>query len=174
MHDTVQAWLRQLWHEHPALFHGTRVLECGSLIVNATASGFFADCEYTGLDATPGPGVDVVSLVHEYQPEEPFDVALSTSMLEHDPHWRESVTHMADLLRPGGSLILTFPNPGWPEHELSCSPGESYYRNLEAGEVLALLDGRFDDVRAKRGDRRPETFVLALGKREVLNANLEY
>lgn len=166
MHETVRRWLRGLFGEHPALFHGARVLECGSLILpnNSTAAGFFADCDYTGLDATPGPGVDVVGLAHEYEPAEPFDVVLSTSMLEHDPHWRRSVTHMIDLLKPGGALLLTFPAPGWPAHEVACSPDGHYYRNLEAGDVLPLIAPRFDDVQVTVG-RMPETFILALGKR---------
>jgi len=164
MHDTVRHWLRSLFHEHPALFHGKRVLECGSLIMHESPRALFAACDYTGLDATAGPGVDVVGLAHKYQPPEPFDVVLCTSMLEHDPHWRQSVAHMIDMLRPGGALLLTFPTPGYPEHEIQCAPGGGYYRNLEPGDVLALLDGRFDDVRATVG-QRPEVFILAMGKR---------
>ena len=37
--------------------------------------------EYIGLDWRPGPGVDVVGLVHEYQPGRLFDTVISTEML---------------------------------------------------------------------------------------------
>ena len=43
-------------------------------------------------------------------------------MLEHDPHWRESVQRMIELVKPGGTLIITCAAPGRGEHELACSP----------------------------------------------------
>ena len=64
-------------------------------------AGLFAAREYVGLDWRPGPGVDVVSLVHEYKPGRHFDTVISTEMLEHDPHWRESVQRMIELVKPG-------------------------------------------------------------------------
>ena len=43
------------------------VLECGSYNVNGSVRDLFAVREYIGLDWRPGPGVDVVNLVHEYR-----------------------------------------------------------------------------------------------------------
>ena len=65
----------------------------------------------------------MVSLVHEYQPGRHFDTVISTEMLEHDPHWRESVQRMIELVkaervRLGRPLIITCAAPGRGEHEL--------------------------------------------------------
>ncbi len=166
MHGLIKAWLRRLWDEYPALFHGVRVLECGSRMVpgGATVSGFLADCEYTGLDAVDGPGVDVVSLVHEYHPERPFDVVVSCQMLEHDPHWRESVSSMVELTTPGGALLLTFPDDGWPVHgREDYGPEVGYYHNPDKAEVLALIEPGFDRLECETEQRT--VLVLALGRK---------
>ena len=147
MHREIRDWFRQLWDEHPALFHNKRVLECGSCMVNGgTISGFFADCEYTGLDARSGRGVDVVGLAHEYQPAEPLDVVVCCQMLEHDPHWRESVAHMAEMTAPGGALILTFPDKGWLPHGDDYTPEQGYYHNPDKDEIIDILAPAFEQV----------------------------
>ena len=163
MHLTITRWLRELWHSHPDLFHGKRVLDVGSSAVSGSAAPLFSDCQYVGLDARPGPNVDVVCLAHQYQPEQPFDVVVCCSTLEHDPFWKQSLKHMPELLIPGGALILAFPGPDWPVHEVECAPMPGYYRNLEADEVLEVIEGKFEQVEVRRGDR--ETFVLATGRK---------
>ena len=91
MHREIADWLRQAWHRYPELFNGKRVLECGSRYVGFSSRAMFPMADYTGVDAQEGQGVDVVSLVHEYEPDAPFDVVVCTSMLEHDPYWRQSL-----------------------------------------------------------------------------------
>ena len=55
----------------------------------------------------------MVSLVHEYQPGRMFDTVISTEMLEHDPHWRESVA-VYDRAGEAGraGVIITCAAPG--------------------------------------------------------------
>ena len=101
MHQEVRDWLGELRRQYLEAFVCDSVLECGSYNVNGSVRGLFAAREYVGLDWRPGPGVDVVSLVHEYQPGRKFDTVISTEMLEHDPHWRESVQRMIDLVKAG-------------------------------------------------------------------------
>lgn len=168
MHRAVRNWFRQLWAESPELFHGRRVLECGSRLVGdgQTIAPFFADCAYTGLDALPGPGVDVISLIHEYRPAAPFDVVVCCQVLEHDPHWRESVAHMIDLTAPGGTLLLTFPGVGWPRHgDGDMTPEPGYYHNPDRAEVVEILTPGFDRVECKA--ERLDVFVLASGRKAV-------
>lgn len=168
MHQQISDWVRQLWHKYPALFHGTRVLECGSRIGGGGSIGnLFADCEYTGLDAQPGNGVDVVGLAHEYQPGRSFDVVVSCQMLEHDPYWRESVANMVDILEPGGALILSWAGPGYPVHDRHDSPTPGYYGNLALEDVLGAMDNghgqRFQGIEAQ-GDGLGCICLLARGK----------
>ena len=91
MHIEVRDWLGELRRQYSDAFVVDSVLECGSYNVNGSVRDLFTAREYVGLDWRPGPAVDVVSLVHEYQPGRMFDTVISTEMLEHDPHWRESV-----------------------------------------------------------------------------------
>ena len=67
MHEEVRDWFGELRRQYLEAFVCDSVLECGSYNVNGSVRGLFAAREYVGLDWRPGPGVDVVSLVHEYQ-----------------------------------------------------------------------------------------------------------
>ena len=146
MHYEVMQWLKQNKRKYPDVFRG-RALECGGNNAHWSARQFFGGCDYVSLDARPGPGVDVVGLVHEYEAE-PFDAVVSMLMLEHDPHWRESLRNMVHLLKDGGSLLLAWAGPGYQEHDLQDSPEPGYYRNLDASEVVPIVNtDRFDNVR---------------------------
>ena len=141
MHQAVIDWLGQLKQGHPDHFKDKRVLECGARNINGSPRPLFEGCDYTGLDAAPGQGVDVVSLVHQYKPPKGrrYDVVVSTEMLEHDPFWRESLQAMAGLLRAGGALILTWAGPERAAHCREVAPQPGYYRNLSLAEVTEVL-----------------------------------
>jgi hypothetical protein len=181
MHQEVRDWFGELRQQYPEAFACDSVLECGSYNVNGSVRDLFAAREYIGLDWRPGPGVDVVSLVHEYpghatepgceyQPGRKFDTVVSTEMLEHDPHWRESVQRMIDLVKPGGTLIITCAAPGRGEHELACSPLAEYYREIGGAELCDLVRKWFDRVRWWQ--RRPgnpggcsvDTYLVGVGR----------
>jgi SAM-dependent methyltransferase len=135
------------------LVRGGRVLEIGSYDVNGTIRSLFGGAaDYVGVDLTEGPGVDVLSLGHEYTSELPFDAAISGECFEHDPHWADSLANMIALTRPGGLVAFTCASRGRPEHGTSRSlvdnsPGTQaigydYYRNLDAADVESRLDLR--------------------------------
>lgn len=102
------------------------VLEVGSLDVNGSARQFFTG-RYIGTDMREGPGVDVVVNAHDLtRTLEPgsFDVVVCTEMLEHDDAPWRSLEEMREMVRPGGTLLLTargydrrgcFPLHGYPE-----------------------------------------------------------
>lgn len=101
---------------------GLRVLEVGSCNVNGSVRPLFDGAGlYFGIDIQGGPGVDLVipvegmtlrdDMYFEY-----FDVVVSCEMLEHAEHWSTAFHAMADLLKPGGTLLLTARGPGFPRH----------------------------------------------------------
>jgi SAM-dependent methyltransferase len=134
----------------PEFFVGRRVLEIGSLDVNGSARAFFADCDYTGLDLAPGPGVDVVRGGHEFDaPDGTFDVVVSMETMEHNPYWIDTVRNMLRLCRPGGLVVLSCASIGRPEHGTTrTDPGSSpptvglgweHYRNVTEAELRATV-----------------------------------
>src|SRR5262245_45993460 len=108
MHDEVRDFLRRLKSAVPERFRHAKVLEVGSYDVNGSPREFFEDCNYTGCDWRPGPGVDLVAFAHQLTfPDQSFDVVVSTECLEHDPHWRETIVAMRRMLKEDGLLIVT-------------------------------------------------------------------
>lgn len=132
MHNEIRAFFVRMRANNGMAFNAKRVLECGSYDINGNPRNFFRGAEeYVGLDWRPGPMVDVVSLVHEYRekPDGYFDFVIATSLIEHDPHWQDSLTRMIDLLADGGSILITCGGPGFHEHEKETAP--SYTRGFE-------------------------------------------
>ena len=145
MHRSVTKYIVRVKERYPASFIGKKVLEVGSLDINGSVRQFFTKCNYTGLDITEGPCVDVISPVHQYKPAELFDTIISTEMLEHDIHWKKSLKQMECLLKPGGLLLITAAGHGRAEHgTTACSPGSSpatnnYYCNVTAKMLTNAL-----------------------------------
>ena len=114
--------------------------------------------------------MDVVSLVHEYQPGRMFDTVISTEMLEHDPHWRESVARMIELVKPGGRLIITCAAPGGVSTSWLVHPYAEYYREIGGAELADLVRSWFERVRwwqmppGNPGGCSVDTYLLGLGR----------
>jgi SAM-dependent methyltransferase len=49
--------------------------------------------------------------VHAFRPEHPFDAILLNHVLEHLPDPLRDLARLRDLLRPGGRVVLVWPNP---------------------------------------------------------------
>ncbi|HET9975464.1 MAG TPA: methyltransferase domain-containing protein [Streptosporangiaceae bacterium] len=101
---------------------GARVVEAGALNVNGSVRGpveALGPASYTGTDAQPGPGVDLVCPAEKLPGvlgEDSADILLTTEMLEHAEDWRAAVAGMVRVLAPGGLLVLTTRGPGFPYH----------------------------------------------------------
>jgi 2-polyprenyl-3-methyl-5-hydroxy-6-metoxy-1,4-benzoquinol methylase len=106
----------------PRLGHGTRILEAGSAtglltaaiaghgrrIICVERSAFYA----AQARARRLPGVEVVeALLQELTPGEPFDHVLATNLLHEFDDPAGMIALLAGLLRPGGLLHVTLPNP---------------------------------------------------------------
>lgn len=146
---------------------GKSVLEVGSLDVNGSARAILqpmGPSRYVGVDIALGPGVDVIcnseNLVAKFG-RESFDVVISTEMLEHVQDWRTVVSNLKNVLKPGGTLVITtrrigFPFHGYP-HDFWRFEREDFQRVFSDLDIRRL---ECDD--ASRGiflvARRPDSF----------------
>jgi len=127
----------------PELRQGERILDlgCGGMWLTRLLrkSGF--NC--VGIDLQPP--ADIVANVKEHSfATGSFDVVIALEMLEHE----DCTDEIRRILRPGGKLIVSTPNPRWDwllwlgEHVGLCQPRSSPHSNL-----LWLEDLPFELVR---------------------------
>ncbi len=139
--------------ELPEFFRRRRVLEVGSLDINGSIRSAFADCDYTGTDLSPGPGVDLACPGQMLAfPSQSFDVSLSCECFEHNPYWVETWSNMLRMTRPGGLVLMTCATTGRREHGTARGAPESspftvehgwnYYRNLSRADFERRFDLR--------------------------------
>jgi len=146
-------WKDTLKQRFPHYFNGVKVLDIGSADINGTNKGWFEHSDYTGLDVLPYKNVDVVSTAHKYTaPKWSFDVVCSTSELEHDKYWKETLLKMVELLKPGGLMWFVCGARMGEHGTLNANPNDSlttkiddedwnnYYRNIKKEDVQNVLD----------------------------------
>lgn len=146
-------WKEQLKQHFPRFFNGIRVLDVGSADINGNNKTLFNASDYVGIDVLPHKNVDVVSIAHEYNaPKWSFDVVCSTSELEHDKYWKETLLKMVELLKPGGMLWFTCASRRGEHGTKKANPNDSltvqlpdeewnnYYRNIRKEDVQNVLD----------------------------------
>lgn len=141
MHEANKEFWRRTKALYPEFFSNRNVIELGSMNICGTVRDFFDDCKYTGVDWREGAGVDVVSLVHDLNLGQRFDVVISASMLEHDPYWKLSLDKMVELLAPHGILLLSWGAAENVTHHEGTAP-DGKFHSLPAGLVLRHLEER--------------------------------
>lgn len=130
---------------------GRAILEIGSHDVNGSIRPMFAGGRYTGVDLSPGAGVDLVGAGHELTlADGSFDLAISCECFEHNPHWIETFRNMHRMTKAGGAVVITCASRGRMEHGTDRtkpeeSPGTQavgwrYYRNLNRTDFERHLD----------------------------------
>lgn len=179
MHSDIMSFFARMKLMCGSAFNVERVLECGSYDINGNPRRFFSSAkEYVGIDWRPGPGVEEVSLVHEYQgrPDGYFQFVMATSLLEHDPFWALSIYRMCDLLAIGGSILITCGGPGFHEHEKETSPAHPdntedgvpsghYYQNRTVLDILMpIVVNRFERIVVEDDPTVKDIRVFAIGK----------
>ena len=89
------------------------------------------------------PGLDCrfeVSTVESWRATEPFDCVMATDVLEHIEDDVTAFNKMADLVKPGGELIITVPAGQWlfGYHDVSLG----HFRRYSLGMVRSLVSSR--------------------------------
>ena len=157
---------------YPNHFWLKKVVEFGSLNLNGTVRDFFSDCDYTGVDIVEGDGVDRVGYCHEFYKDIDYDVVISCEMLEHDLFYYTSLQKMAELLKPGGLLIITCATEGRAEHGTAeHSPADSpatngYYKNITISDVMfaygdLIRAGYFDTFHVELNHESHDLYIYA-------------
>ena len=59
-------YVNKVKNKFPQFFHNQKVLGVGTFNVCGTEDAFFNDCDYSGLDLGPGPGVDIICPAQDY------------------------------------------------------------------------------------------------------------
>lgn len=151
-HKTQILWCKKIKKEYPQYFVSKRVLDIGSLDINGNNRGLFENCEYIGIDVIEGKNVDVVSIAHEYESDELFDVILSTNAFEHDMYFELTLKKMVGLLKPEGFMFFSASSKHKEHGTKRTSPWASgttkinnkkwatYYKNLEVGDITNILN----------------------------------
>lgn len=87
-------------------FQNAKVLEVGSLFDRFPARLFFEDCDYTGIDLSPGIGVDLVKDFSEFECEDDvMDTVLFHYSLECNENWIELFKKAMRICKPDGLII---------------------------------------------------------------------
>ncbi len=164
MHTSVLAWMPRALSADEV--RGKRVLEVGSYNVNGSVRPIvegYGPALYQGVDQTPGPGVDLV-VPCEQLPElfggpDAFDVVISTEMLEHAKDWRGCLLAMAEVVTPGGLLLLTTRSPGFPYHPF---PDDHWrFTTAAMAAIVPALGFEILSIADDPDPRHPGVFVKA-------------
>lgn len=157
----------------PGEIQGSSVLEVGSRDVNGSVRPLVervGPARYVGVDIEQGPGVDeicdVSELVSRFGSEQ-FDLVLSTELLEHVRDWRQAVSQMKEVLRPGGRLVITTRSRGFGVHAYP----HDYWRYEP--EDMRRIFGDLTIESLERDPTRPGVFLKAQKPRDFRPGRLD-
>ena len=135
MHDSARKTALAFFDEYS--LHGPiEVLEIGAINVNGGLRESFSDeMRWVGVDLKSGAGVDVVLNDPYALPfaDKEFDVAIATSVFEHDEMFWLSFLEMVRVVRKGGFVYLCSPSNG----NIHRYPVDCYRFYPDAGAALA-------------------------------------
>jgi SAM-dependent methyltransferase len=123
MHDTAYELGRAFFSLY-AKPNMTTALDIGAMDVNGTLRDFCPPgVKYIGVDIAPGKGVDQVIESARRLPfeDDSFDLAVSSSCLEHDPLFWVTFLELMRVIKPGGYAYISAPSNGqYHAYPLDC------------------------------------------------------
>ena len=159
-------YVNRIKNKFPEYFNNKIVLGVGTFDVCGSEDKFFENCEYSGLDLGPGPGVDIVCPAQDYDaPDESYETIISCECFEHNPFYKETIQNIVRLLKPKGMFLFTCATTGRPVHGIKSLEEESkikhenwitmpnvsidnwdneYYKNLTEEDIRECVD--FEDI----------------------------
>ena len=159
-------YVNRIKNKFPEYFNNKVVLGVGTFDVCGSEDKFFENCEYSGLDLGPGPGVDIVCPAQDYDaPDESYETIISCECFEHNPFYKETILNIVRLLKPNGMFLFTCATTGRPVHGIKSLEEESkikhenwitmpnvsidnwdneYYKNLTEEDIRECVD--FEDI----------------------------
>lgn len=114
MHDTAYT-IGRLFFENYWRPEFGKIVDLGSLNVNGSLRECApAEAIYVGLDIEPGKGVDIVMAGDSRLPlaDDSTDMAVSSSVLEHDQFFWNTFLELVRITRPGGYIYVNAPSNG--------------------------------------------------------------
>jgi predicted TPR repeat methyltransferase len=141
--DAIGLQLRQM---HDGRF--LRVLDMGGQDVNGTVHDQLRDRGFGGaidvLDIADGRGVTIVGDARrvDWWDGEPYDLVISTEMLEHLCRWYEAIDVVRAVLKPGGWFVGTCASMGRAPHGANGEyevPSAQHYQNVHPTELIEVL-----------------------------------
>jgi SAM-dependent methyltransferase len=130
----------------------------------------YGPAQYIGVDIEDGPGVDEICNALDLEErfgDGSFDIVISTEMLEHVFEWREAVTNLKKVVKPGGTLLLTTRSPGYPYH---AAPHDHW--RFTAGDMEKILSDFHIDV-LEDDPEKPGIFIKATRPQDFSMKDLE-
>jgi SAM-dependent methyltransferase len=116
-HKEQIEYVNKIKNKFPNYFNNKTVLGVGTFDVCGSEDKFFDNCNYSGLDLAPGPGVDIVCPGQDYNaPDETFDTIISCECFEHNPFYKETIKNIVRMLKPNGMFLFTCATTGRPVH----------------------------------------------------------
>ena len=140
--NVQQAWMLaaicELGYTRPT----DKLISIGSHADTAYAAVLARGLDVVGIDPAEGTGTLADYTEAHPEAEGAFDVAFSTSVIEHDPHDVLFIEQAWALVKPGGVLLLTTDfKPA--THPGDCIPGsnERFYNSQMLQDLLAHVEG---------------------------------
>jgi len=151
---------------------GKSVLELGSRDVNGSLRSIinaWAPEHYVGVDIVKGPGVDVVCDVEgiaERFGQESFDIVISTEMVEHVRNWREAISNIKRVCKPGGTVLLTTRSRGYAYHGYPFD-----FWRFEVQDMKEIF-ADFEILTVEKDPEAPGVFLKARRPKKFLETDL--
>ena len=142
MHFEAARFLFNIKKRVPEFFDNKIVLDVGGGDINGNNTHLFTDCIYISNDVIDAPNVNLVCRTKDIPLSTRFDTIVSSECFEHDPQYKESLSRIMQLLKPGGLFAFTCASTGRAEHGTlaNIEDMKDYYKNLTMEDIMEVID----------------------------------